>query len=890
MDTKNYKDYYDMINEIGKSSFSSVYKAKVKDKEEYVALKVINKEKIKTALRNEYSKQNIEEEYNKTVNFDNEIKFMKICGENNENSVKYYQHFETDNEFIIAMELCDGNLFDFIHFKKEFNINDIYELLCQLNNTFKIMKEKLIAHRNLKLQNILFKYENKEKSKYIFKISSYSVSKEFLSLSQRFSTKVGTINFMAPEVLEGEKYNFKCDLWSLGIIIYILYFKNYPYMGMNELALKKQINNFGKKVLKSSGNKNFDDLVRGLLTSIPDQRFNWEQYFNHPFFENKPLDKENNQNIDIKMNNNNYKDYYNMIKEIGNGLFSSVYKAKVKDKEEYVAMKVIDKEKIKTALRNEYCKQNIEEEYKKATNFDNEIKFMKICGENNENSVKYYQHFETDNKFFIIMELCDGNLIDFIKLKKDLNIDDIYEILCQLNNTFKIMKEKHIAHRDLKLQNILFKYKNKEKTNFVFKISSYSVSKEFFSSSERFSTKVGTINFMAPEVLEGEKYNFKCDLWSLGIIIYILYFKNYPYMGMNELALKNQIKNLGQKILKSSGNNNFDDLVRGLLTSIPEERFNWEQYFNHPFFENKPLDKENNQNIDLKMNNNNYKDYYDIIKEIGNGLFSSVYKAKVKDKEEFVAMKVIDKEKIKTAIRNEYCKQDVEKEYYQYANFDNEIKFMKICGENNENSVKYYKHFETNNKFVIIMELCDGNLIDLIKLKNDFNIDDIYELLSQLNNTFKIMNQNKIVHRNLKLHKILVKFENEEKTKYTFKISGYGISKKFLGLSEGFSTKVGTINFMAPEVLEGEKYNNECDLWSLGVIIYTLYFKNYPYMGMNEIALKNQIKNLGKKVLKRSGNKYFDNLISGLLTPIPNQRLTWEQYFNHPFFKNKSFN
>ena len=67
---------------------------------------------------------------------------MKICGKINKNSVKYYQHFETDHEFAIVMELCDGNLNDFI--QKDLNINDMYELLIQLNNTFKIMKENKI--------------------------------------------------------------------------------------------------------------------------------------------------------------------------------------------------------------------------------------------------------------------------------------------------------------------------------------------------------------------------------------------------------------------------------------------------------------------------------------------------------------------------------------------------------------------------------------------------------------------------------------------------------------------------------------------------------------------------------------------------------------------------
>ena len=131
------------------------------------------------------------------------------------------------------------------------------------------------------------------------------------------------------------------------------------------------------------------------------------------------------------------------------------------------------------------------------------------------------------------------------------------------------------------------------------------------------------------------------------------------------------------------------------------------------------------------MNTNNYKDYYDIIKEIGVGPFASVYKAKVKGKEEYVFMKVKDKGKIKKALRNEYSKQDIEKEYHQYANFENEVKYMKICGENNENSVKYYQHFETDNEFIIVMELCDGNLMDFMKLK-DLYVDDIYELLCQL--------------------------------------------------------------------------------------------------------------------------------------------------------------
>ena len=306
MSSNNYEDFYENMQLIGNGTFSSVYKSKVKDKEEYVAIKLADKEKIKLGLRNEYNKQNIEYEYYRTVNYYNEVKYLEICGKNNENSVKYIQHFETENEFIIVMELCDMNLVDFIKFKKDFTISDINDFLCQINNTFKIMKEKNIAHRDLKLQNILVNYKNKEKTEYIYKITDYGISKELLSLSKRFTSKVGTVNFMAPEVLNGEKYDIECDLWSLGVIIYILYFKNYPYPAMNEMALIKQINSLGQKTFKTSENKDFDNLIKGLLTSNPKERLTWAQYFNHPFFGNKPfkepkLEIKNEINILLKV-------------------------------------------------------------------------------------------------------------------------------------------------------------------------------------------------------------------------------------------------------------------------------------------------------------------------------------------------------------------------------------------------------------------------------------------------------------------------------------------------------------------------------------------------------------------------------------------------------------
>ena len=84
----------------------------------------------------------------------------------------------------------------------------------------------------------------------------------------------------------------------------------------------------------------------------------------------------------------------------------------------------------------------------------------------------------------------------------------------------------------------------------------------------------------------------------------------------------------------------------------------------------------------------------------------------------------------------------------------------------NENAVKFYEYFETEDELIIIMELYDINLINyLIKNKGKLSIEEIYEILNQLNRTFKIMNQYKLIDGMLNLENILLKFNNKENNK-----------------------------------------------------------------------------------------------------------------------------
>ena len=213
---------------------------------------------------------------------------------------------------------------------------------------------------------------------------------------------------------------------------------------------------------------------------------------------------------------------------------------------------------------------------------------------------------------------------------------------------------------------------------------------------------------------------------------------------------------------------------------------------------------------------------------------------------------------------------------------------MKICSKNNtnNNSIKFYECYDTDKNFIIVMELCDTSLQSLLnKRKNGFTSGEIRDILKQLNNTFKIMDENKIVHRDLKLDNILIKFKDNKKKKFVVKLTDYGISKQLSYVSKCF-THAGTIKIMAPEVIKEEEYNYKCDLWSLGIIIYQLFFKEYPYIGEREFALLKNINKFGQKILRKTGDSKLDNLIRKLLVEDPNKRCTWDQYFTDDFFSN----
>ena len=146
------------------------------------------------------------------------------------------------------------------------------------------MNEQKIVHRALNLENILIKYKDEKMKEYIvkLKLTEDSILLEELDKNKEFNKEKYNLKYIAPEILNGDKYDEKCDLWSLGIGIYALAHKKYPFEGKDESEMKKNIK---EKTLKIDiSDQKLYNLVRGLLKKKPNERLNWERYLNHPFF------------------------------------------------------------------------------------------------------------------------------------------------------------------------------------------------------------------------------------------------------------------------------------------------------------------------------------------------------------------------------------------------------------------------------------------------------------------------------------------------------------------------------------------------------------------------------------------------------------------------------
>ena len=263
---------------------------------------------------------------------------------------------------------------------------------------------------------------------------------------------------------------------------------------------------------------------------------------------------------------------------------------------------------------------------------------------------------------------------------------------------------------------------------------------------------------------------------------------------------------------------------------------------------------------------------YKPTKLLGTGSFGSVYEAKNTIFQNIVAMKVINKDP-----NNSLDEQEIR----------NEIDILKKLSH--PNIVKIYEFYISNSHYYIVTEFCrDGELFSYIK--NKYSERQLAVLFYQVFSGLWYLHDNKILHRDIKLENIMISqkekdYETGEEL-FWVKIIDFGTAKIF-EKNKKEKDVVGSSYYIAPEVLQ-QNYNEKCDTWSVGVILYMMLVGRAPFDGKDdeEIILKINSADYNSKepkLMKHSPE--VRDLVSKLLQKDTDKRYSAREAIAHPWFQ-----
>ena len=265
-----------------------------------------------------------------------------------------------------------------------------------------------------------------------------------------------------------------------------------------------------------------------------------------------------------------------------------------------------------------------------------------------------------------------------------------------------------------------------------------------------------------------------------------------------------------------------------------------------------------------------FTDYYDLKEVIGKGKFGVVNLGIHKKTQQQVAVKIINKDSIKTLEDKELVRI--------------EIGILKLC--HHPNVVRLLDHLENEDYIFIVMEYIEGGTLGQYLKKKNFNFSErqASSIMSQIASGVKYLHKYGIVHRDLKPDNIMITQQNDFGV---IKIMDFGLSK-IVSTQETMVDGYGTLSYVAPEVLLRTPYNKEVDIWSMGVILYYMLCGHLPFKGNKEVIIAEKIVNDDLEFNDEEWevrSKRVKELINSCLKKEPKERITIDEFLNHPWFK-----
>ena len=258
--------------------------------------------------------------------------------------------------------------------------------------------------------------------------------------------------------------------------------------------------------------------------------------------------------------------FYKVGDVLGEGAFSVVKLAVNRKTGQKVAVKCIDRQGLPEEDEN---------------SLRQEVAIMKAL--NHENIVKFIDFFEEKKFFYVVLEYLEGGeLFDRIVQKNFYNEKEARDVVKVILNGMKYCHDKGIAHRDMKPENLLLT--SKEDDSFV-KIADFGFAIRGAQKSA-LTTQLGTPGYVAPEILQNQPYDKSVDMWSIGVITYILLGGYPPFHDDNQKALFKKIKK-GEFEFHDEYwdcvSAEAKDFISKLIKVNPKERLTCDHAYEHPW-------------------------------------------------------------------------------------------------------------------------------------------------------------------------------------------------------------------------------------------------------------------------------------------------------------------
>jgi len=903
------------------------------------------------------------------------------------NIVQLYEVYEEKAFCYLIMEVMEGGelLECIIEKKTTFTEKEARSAVRCVLRALAYLHSNRVAHRDIKPENLLLS-DPYQKDLNSVKLADFSFARQVQKRND-CRTLCGTPGYLSPEMLEKfPAYDVKCDVWSVGCLLFLLLGGFLPFDDEDDevvFDLTRQGRFEFRPEFWNSVSQSAKDLVTKMLTVNPKKRISasralqshWIEHGDEEFEERQLNVKKVTNLIEgkrklksaittlitanrVKMLNNDFKEYlekrkeenlanklstkktrntkhdfvedsvsgkpfedfYEIGDELGEGGYAFVYRCHHKQTEKVYAVKEVIISKMESGGES---------------TLKDEIAALKLL-RGGAHIIRLYDVFyEGDHCFMIMEEMRGGDLLSRICDKEVYTEREARGVCKILFEAVLYCHQKRVAHRDIKPENLLMVETDDDTS---IKLADFGFAKRVVSDLS-LSTLCGTAQYVAPEILDFQidGYDERCDMWSVGVVTYILLGGYAPFEGEPD--------ELAQFIIRGEYefhdkywadiSESAKDMIHNMLQVNPAVRLTAIEALSCEWMGLSPEElagkdlggareqmeeqlklEENAASLEAATDDaisrgkkskksiagkkalqaliqtnkflslgamvggqtskdptsdpdklgfeeaaeDDFEDCYDWGRQIGVGTFSVIHEAVQEKAGELYAVKRIP--------RVDLWEEDA-------VALQNEIMCLKLISDC-DCIVQLTEVFDETDFTYIVMEILPGGyLIDKIIEKHFYDEAKGLIIAKRLITAVEYCHYNCIAIRDLRPENMLL----AEGSDTEVKLSDFGHAKIVLQ-PNSLTTVCGTEAFVAPEIIEhSPQYDVECDIWSLGVVLYILLGGYRPFRGEGDACLE-KIRYGDYKFHKKYWSHISSDtkdLISRMLTVDVQRRITAQE-------------